>query len=435
MTIIKALEWLLFACANLLPQLALVTITCRDFLRFSFKKTIVLSMGVLLWYWGFLVASEVNLVSYLALNFILNGGYIAFGILLTKGKPWQFLFALALVLNYGSVCAIISGGIFNSLGSPELMYCWQDSMLTLVIASIFWIPYHWLLVGKLRPLFIQDDSNKIWHILWLVPALFSVIHYFLIWTYKGLFCTSVINVLFLVVINIGSTLVSYMVAKMVDERASLLQLESENQRLTIQAAQYNSLRTRMEETRQARHDLKQHLRLIQSYLDTNNTTALCDYVKAYGESLPKDTDIHFCDNTVADMVIRYYAQLSEAQGISFKAKVELPDQLHIPDPDLCVLIGNLLENALESCKKHPTESPYINMGCRLIGTRRLTIIVDNCPSEEPKTSHYALLSSKRTAMGVGTESIKAVAKRYNGEARFEWENKIFSASVVLTLPE
>jgi len=111
------------------------------------------------------------------------------------------------------------------------------------------------------------------------------------------------------------------------------------------------------------------------------------------------------------------------------------DRQHIPDPDLCVLIGNLLENALESCKKHPTESPYINMGCRLIGTRRLTIIVDNCPSEEPKTSHYALLSSKRTAMGVGTESIKAVAKRYNGEARFEWENKIFSASVVLTLPE
>lgn len=435
MTLMKALEWLFYACANLLPQLALVTITCRDFLRFSLKKTIVLSLGVLLWFWGFLVASEVNLVSYMALNFILNGGYLAFGILLTNGKPWQFLFALALVLNYGSVCGIISGGIFNALGKPDLMYCWQDSLLTIAIAAIFWFLYYWLLIKKMRPLFQQDDPNEIWNILWLVPGLFCIIHYFLIWTYDGLFCTSIANVLFLVVINIGSTFVSYLVAKMVDEHTRLILLESENQRLSMQAAQYDSLKIRIEETRKARHDLKQHLRLIQSYLDNNNTSALQDYVNAYGQSLPKDIDIHFCENSVADTVIRYYAQLSEAHGISFKAKVELPNQLNIPDPDLCVLIGNLLENALESCKKHPQESPYINMGCKLMGTRMLTIVVDNCPSDEPKTSHGVLISSKRIGTGVGTESVKAVAKRYNGEARFEWENKIYSASVVLTLSE
>ena len=64
MAALKALEWFFYACVNLLPQMALVTIACRDFLRFSLKKTIILSMGVLLWYWFFLAASEVNWASF-----------------------------------------------------------------------------------------------------------------------------------------------------------------------------------------------------------------------------------------------------------------------------------------------------------------------------------------------------------------------------------
>lgn len=434
MTAIKACEWFLYACANLLPQLALITIACRDFLRFSLKKTLILSLGVLLWFWGFLIASEVNWVSYIALNFILNGGYVMFGILLTKGKPWQFLFSLTLVLNYGSVCSIISGGVFNAIGMSELMYCWQDSLLTIAVATVFWFLYYWLLIGKLRPLFLQDNPNEIWHVLWLVPGLFCIIHYFLIWTYGGLFSTSVVNVFFLVVINVGSTFVSYMVAKMVDERTRLLLLEAENQRLSMQTAQYEGLKKRMEETRQARHDLRQHLRLIQSYLDSKNETALREYIKTYGQTLPKDSGICYCENTVADTVIRYYAELAHTHGIAFKSRVELPALLNLPDPDLCVLIGNLLENAFDSCKKHPDESPFIHIGSRLTGTNMLTIIVDNCPSNEPKCSKGVFLSSKHSSSGIGTASIRAIAKHYNGEARFEYKDRIFTALVLLTLP-
>lgn len=434
MTAIKAMEWLFYACANLLPQLALITLACRDFLRFSLKKTVFLSMGVLLWFWVFLIASEINLVSYMALNYILNAGYVGFGVLLTRGKPWQFLFCLSLALNYGSVCGIISGGIFNSIGRPELMYCWQDSLLTIGIAAVFWFIYYWLLIEKLRPLFLRDDPSGIWRVLWLVPALFCIIHYFLIWTYGGLFSTSLGNVVFFVVVNIGSTFVSYIVAKMVDERTMLLRLEAENQRLAMQTAQYENLKSRMEETRRARHDLQQHVRLMQSYLDNNEEAELRNYLKEYGQTLPKDRGIVFCKNMVANTVIGYYAELARVQDITFDARIELPSALNISDPDLCVLFGNLLENALDSCNDHLDESPYINIGCKLVGTRMLTIVVDNCPSDKPKVSNGVMLSSKRSGVGIGTTSVRTISERYNGEARFEWKDKIFSASVVLTLP-
>lgn len=434
MTTFEVFEWFLYACANLLPQLALITIACKDFLRFSLRKTAIMSVSVLLWYFGCLMASETGLLSYLMLNYLLNVGYLLFGILLTKGKPWQLLFSLSMVLNYGSVCAIISGGIFHAFHMEAIEFGWPDSLLTLAIAACFWPLYYKLLVGKLRPLFLHEDTDGIWRILWLVPALFCVIHYFCIWTYSGLFSKRLLNVLFLVVVNLGAAFVSYLVAKIVGEKTRLLRLESENQRLAMQMAQYESLKERMEETRRARHDLRQHLRLMQSYLDNSNKTALQDYLNTYGQTLPAGTGIRYCENTVADTVVRYYAQLAQENHISFKAKMELPAAIHLPEPDLCVLLGNLLENALESCKKHPDSSPNIQIIGKLVGIQMLTIIVNNCPADEPKWENDMLLSSKRSGTGIGTTSIRTIAKRYDGEARFEWKDNLFSASVVLMLP-
>ncbi len=428
-------ELFFYCCVNLLPALALTIITCRDFLRFSLKTTIALSAGVLLWYFGCTAAYDARVLSYLTVNIVLNAAYILFGVLLTRGKPWQLFFALGIVLNYGSVCAITATGAFYAIDLQGVEFGWQTSLVTLFIAAIFWFLYDWLLVKRLRPLFAREESEGLWRVLWLVPALFCIIHYFCIWTQSGQFAARPLNVAFLVILNLGSAFVSYLVANMVDERAERGHLEAENQRLAMQAAQYENLRSRMEEMREARHDLRQHLRLMQSYLDGNNETALREYLKAYGQTLPADTGMHYCENTVADTVVRYYAELAQAQGIAFSARLELSETLSLPEPELCVLLGNLLENALDSCKKHPDDSPYIRMGGRLVGSRMLTVIVDNCPADEPKREHGALLSSKHLGIGTGTASIQAIAKRYCGQARFQWKDGVFSAEVVLTLPE
>lgn len=435
MTETQTLELFFYCCANLLPELALIIIACRDFLRFPLKVTAALSVGVLLWYFGCTAAYDAGIASYLTVNIALNAVYVLFGILLTKEKPWQLLFVLGMALNYGSVCSITAVGFFHAVHMPGVEFGWQTSLVTLVIAAIFWLLYDWLLVKRLRPLFAREGADDLWRVLWLVPALFCLIHYFCIWTQGGQFATRPMNVAFLVVVNLGSAFVSYLVAYIVDVRTQRAQLETENQRLAMQAAQYEALKERMDETSRAQHDLRQHLRLIQSYLDSGNETALREYLKTYGQTLPRDAGIRYCENTVADTVVRYYAELAQAQGVSFTAHLELPETLGLPNPDLCVLLGNLLENALESCKKHLDASPYIHIGGKLVGTRMLTIIADNCPADEPKRERDALLSAKRDGVGTGTASIRAIAQRCGGEARFTWEAGVFSAEVVLTLPD
>lgn len=433
MTTAKLLEWFLFCCVNLLPELALIIISCRGFLRFSLKNTILLSMGVLVWYFGCIIASEVGIISYMTLNFMLNAVYILFGILLTRGKPWQLLFALCIVLNYGSICAIISGGILSAFGLSNLMFGWQDSLITIGIAAILGFLYYRLLVGRLRALFARDDTDNIWKVLWLVPALFCVIHYFCIWTEDGQFSTHIVNVIFLSVVNVGSTLISYLVAQFVDDRLARQRIETDNQRLLALVSQYENLKQRIDETRKARHDLKQHLRLIQSYLDKKDNDALSDYINKYSLTLPKDNTVSYCKNNTVDTIVGFYAEQAQAVGIKFETKLNIDNNLSVSEPDICVLFGNLLENAVEESKKQLVGSPVIKVGGQLVGSKTLVITVDNSPASKPEKKNNLFVSTKHESFGIGTQSIQDIAKRYNGEARFEWKENTFYASVILNL--
>ena len=73
--------------------------------------------------------------------------------------------------------------------------------------------------------------------------------------------------------------------------------------------------------------------------DRNNSVRLLDNYHA----------VKFCSNSVANMVLNYYYSLALQQDIAFTARIDLPKELAIQDEDLSVLLGNLLENAIEMC--------------------------------------------------------------------------------------
>ncbi len=209
-----------------------------------------------------------------------------------------------------------------------------------------------------------------------------------------------------------------------------------SQILSMQLKQYESMRAKMEETRIARHDLRQHLRLMTAYLENNDIESLTNYIKSYGESMPDESEQKFCDNTVVNTLVRYYSVKAQEHQIQFDVHLCIPEIINILEPDLCVLLGNLLENALDECMRHPQESCCIKLAGRLRGTRTLIITVDNSPALKPSVSDHILLSSKpsRSGAGIGTSSIRNIAERYHGEAKFEWRQRVFYASVILTLP-
>ena len=163
------------------------------------------------------------------------------------------------------------------------------------------------------------------------------------------------NTLFLFAINIGAILIYYIVTQLILEQDKTLALTEQNHQLSMQAIQYENLQERITEARRAKHDVRHHIALMQEYLNHKDYTALEDYLRQYGKSLPDDTLIRFCANPAANAVLLYFAQQAKNNGIDYIVKTEIPAELGIPETDISVILGNLLENAIEACRAETGE--------------------------------------------------------------------------------
>lgn len=169
---------------------------------------------------------------------------------------------------------------------------------------------------------------------------------------------------------------------------------------------------------------------MQEYLNTGRLDALSEYLKRYGESLPDDSLIRFCENTAANAVLLYFAQQTKSNGIDYIVKAYIPSDIFVTETDISVIVGNLLENALDACKKENSDNKKIAVNASF-ENGMLCITVDNTYTGTLKyTSAGNIISTKHSGSGLGTQSVKNIAARYCGICRLEAKNGMFYASVL-----
>jgi len=279
----------------------------------------------------------------------------------------------------------------------------------------------------------KEPSGIEWRHLWLIPATFYIIWYYAF--YSGTTRSSLElalqpkNTLYLFAINVGAILIYYVVTRLILEQNNTLELKEKNHRLSMQAMQYDNLQEKITEARRAKHDVRHHIALMQEYLNSGNLEALSDYLKRYNESLPDDSIIRFCENTAANTVLIYFAQQAESSGIEYAVKADIPNNIFVSETDISILFGNLLENAVDACKEQRDGNKKIDVRASFSGGS-LCVTVDNtCSGKIKYTADGELASTKHSGAGLGTQSVKSIAKHYNGVCKFEAKDGIFYASV------
>ena len=138
----------------------------------------------------------------------------------------------------------------------------------------------------------------------------------------------------------------------------------------------------------------------------------------------------YCENHAINAILSYYAQIAENAGTTLEIQAQMEKEIPVPEPEFCVLLGNLLENAVEACKKQ-TVSSKIHVRVLQTTPSLISLTIDNTCSEPPRWHEGRLLSSKHDGNGIGTRSAKNIAARYHGDARFEWKNGMFCVSILL----
>ena len=173
--------------------------------------------------------------------------------------------------------------------------------------------------------------------------------------------------------------------------------------------------------------------MIDSYIAANDIQGLNGYIKDYRSSLTPPTET-FCENLSLNSIIGYYKELSEGIGSAFHISISLPKEPLIPDVDLCAVVSNLLENAADACARMSCERRFINVKISATTNSLLVIIVENSYEGEIQRSGKTFISSKKKGRkGIGISSVLNTIEEYNGISKFEYQNHIFKASILLKI--
>ena len=436
-SLFRIIEVIVYSLLNFLPFLVLALYPFRHSLRFSKGVT-----GLLI---GLLTIIQVLIgicVAFVPGNYAAMAStisttlYISFYFLAVKKHFGKILFILLMLSNLSSLNVIsakcLEGFFFPTLAIQD--YRWSFSLMLFAVEICLSVPV--LLYMKLifTPVIQNEPSGFEWRYLWLVPVIFYLIWYYVFYGNTSRSSLEIAlqpkNSLFLFAINIGASLIYYVVTRLILEENRILKLQEKNHELTMQAMQYENLQEKITDARRAKHDVRHHIALIQEYLTEGKLDALHDYLDTYNKSLPDDSHVRFCENTAANAVLLYFAQHAKDNSIDYIVKVNIPNDIFVSDVDISVMFGNLVENALEACRNESVNDRKILIRASLTGSS-FCLTVDNTFSGTLRcTNDDKLLSTKHKGTGLGTQSVKSIAAHYNGVCRFETKDGMFCASVM-----
>lgn len=192
-----------------------------------------------------------------------------------------------------------------------------------------------------------------------------------------------------------------------------------------------------EELRQLRHDLRNHMAYIGALLEQEKYDEAKKYFSAM--SVDVSTPLGYTDsgNDAVNAIVNFERMRAASLGVALAPKLSVPAKLPLPDNELCSLLSNLLDNAIEAAAASGAEDKTVELSV-LRRESHLLIDVRNPVSQEVSPERrLSLVSTKQDSQlhGYGTRIIRGIAKRYNGVCRFDMEGDRFIASVMLDLGE
>ncbi len=431
-------EVTLYSLVNFLPCILLVLYPFRRNLRFSPWVT---GLGILL---NAAIHVGVEIGKYYTehnglLSLLCSGVHAVFMILMIRGHYGKSMFTLLMMTNISNFIITTSkcleGLLFPSLALE--FHRWSNSLCMVAVDIVVLLPLYFY-IRKIYCRAVEPDvSDKLWHRLWLIPLTFYAVWFRNFYFSAEGFLVLALrprHLLYSLVINAGALFIYAMVAQLIIGRVENERLREREYLHSLQHAQYSMLQDRIEEARRAKHDTRQHLHIISAYLQDKKYDQLEEYIGRYRKKLPEENTLKFCENYAINALLQYFAGYTKIIGTGFRAAVQLDSDPGIPEEDLTVVMGNLLENAVEACVAEPGKPVLSVRGRQEDGVLFLKVV--NTCTMPPKTDRAGrFLSGKRSGYGIGLSSVEHTVEQYNGRMKAHWEDGEFTVSVLLTVPD
>lgn len=213
-------------------------------------------------------------------------------------------------------------------------------------------------------------------------------------------------------------------SKQIDKRIAAYQRE-------LIETHYREVENMYRQIRGWRHDYRNHIQMMKVLAANGDMDAL----KAYLDEL--DTDLNTVDtvvktgNPMADAILNSKISLARSRNIPTQVDAHIPVKLKMSELDLCCIIGNLFDNAMEASMALPEEKRMIRVYMDMKGTQLYTSFTNFTAAKKLSKVGRGFKTSKGEGHGFGLVRIDDIVSRYDGYLSRNSEDGAFTTEILI----
>lgn len=181
-----------------------------------------------------------------------------------------------------------------------------------------------------------------------------------------------------------------------------------------------------------RHDYHNHIQALQASMALGKFDEVNDYLRQLNDDLTQvDTTVK-TGRVMVDAILNGKMNIAAQNSIVVKAKAKIPEGVPVTDVDMCAIIGNLLDNAIEENKRLPAEDRFIRI---YIGQKntQFYLAFTNAAGKKRSKVKSGFRSVKGAHHGLGLMRVESLVKKYGGFFSADSEDGGFTAEILIPL--
>ena len=194
---------------------------------------------------------------------------------------------------------------------------------------------------------------------------------------------------------------------------------------------YTEVENMYRQMRGWRHDYRSHIQTMKVYAANGDLDAISRYLDML------DTDLQTVDiviktgNKMTDAILNSKISLAKDKNINVTADAHIPVELTTPELDLCAILGNLFDNAIEASLALPEEQRMIRVYMDMKETQLYICFTNFTAAEKQKKINGRFLTTKGVGHGLGLLRIDDIVKRHDGYVNRNSEDGAFTTEILL----
>lgn len=209
--------------------------------------------------------------------------------------------------------------------------------------------------------------------------------------------------------------------------------QEKNSQYHAQIAVYQLLEEQYRQSERLRHDMKNHIIALSGLFQGNEWEKIGAYLKNMEGSLEMGGDI--TGNKAVDALLYQKWKWAEKEKIKWECDIQIPKICRINEFELCILLGNILDNALKACEKLlDKERRFICIQAKTV-KKCFLLEVKNSMNTAEQHTRKLINQGNFPKYGIGLLNVTDVVQRYNGVMEIKAENGVFTLSILMPLTD